>query len=273
MRGLIDWQLLADLQTPPGLSQPAMWDAFAERYDGYGRLQAAHTQAQVEAMDLRPDETLLDVGAGAGRLSVPASRRVRRVTALDTSRRMLDALARNAREADVSNIDAVQLPWEDVEPGVNLAPHDVVIASRSPAMRDVDKLHALARRAVYVMLYSGPSLKQFHDRLVEGIEPLPSAERRRFALPGHALVFNQALALGFEARVDYLEDGFRKRYRDEDEAVADFGWLHLPAGSEARFRRNLRPFLHPDDEGLLLQLRTRTAIVWWHKQTPCVDPL
>ena len=276
-QGLIDWELLAELNAmPPALSQAGMWDAFASRYDGYSRLQAFHTQAQIAAMQLQPEESLLDIGSGAGRISIPASRLAKRVTALDTSRGMLDVLARNACVAGADNIDTRHLPWEEVVPGENLAMHDVVVASRTPAMRDLHKLNALARRAVYVMSFCGPSLKQFHDRLVEGIEPAPPPTGRRCeAMPGHALLFNRAVAMGWEARVDYLEDGFRKHYRDEDEAVSDFAWLGLPAGSEERFRQNLRPFLKLDMESggksVLLYVRTRTSVVWWPKQAPVID--
>lgn len=271
MSGLIDWELLASLQASPALAAAPMWDAFATRYDGYCRLQAHHTVAQLDAFGLGPDETLVDVGAGTGRIAVPAAARVRQVTALDTSTAMLAILTRNAAAAGASNIEARHLPWEDVVPGANLAVHDVVVASRSPAMADLARLDALARRAVYVLLFSGPSLKDFHDRLVDGIDSFPSAGPRRTAIEGHALVFNRAVAMGREARVDYVEDGFHQHYRDEDEAVADFDWLDLPAGSEDRFRRNLRPFLRPDGDGVLLQVRTRTAIVWWPKQRPAVD--
>ncbi len=272
MSGLIDWDLLAELQATPAMSAPDRWDAFAVRYDGFCRLQAGHTIAQLDAMRLRPDDSVLDVGAGTGRISVAAAARVARVTALDTSTRMLALLERNARAAGVANIDIRHLPWEAVEPGVNLAAHDVVVASRSPAMRDLRRLDALARRAVFVMLFTGPSLKDFHDRLVEGIVAFPSAGPRRPAMAGHALVFNCAVAMGVEARVDYVEDGFLARYPDEAAAVADFAWLDLPAGSEARFRQNLRPFLTPDGTGLALRVRTRTAIVWWEKAAPEIHP-
>ena len=248
-----------------------MWDAFASRYDGYSKLQAFHTEAQIEAMQLQPDETLLDVGSGSGRISIPASRRAREVTSLDTSKGMLEVLTHNAKAAGAHNVRPLHLPWEDVEPGVNLPLHDVVIASRSPAMKDLKKLDALARRSVYVMSFCGPSLKSFHDSLVKGIESFPSAGPRRSAIEGHALIFNRAVAMGIEANVSYLEDGFKKRYQNEAEAVADFAWLGLSARSEEKFRENLAQYLKKDEQGALLYVRTRTAVVWWHKQKPPID--
>lgn len=271
MSGLIDWELLAELHSSPAMSQPTMWDAFATRYDGYTKLQQFHTEAQIDLMQLSPTESVLDVGAGPGRISLPAARRAHVVTALDTSRGMLDALERNAKEANLSNVHALHLGWEKVVPHENVQQHDVVVASRSPAMRDLQKLDALARRAVYVMLFCGPSLKQFHDRLVEGIEIMPSSGPARSAISGHALVFNRAVAMGHEAHVTYLEDGFRKQFASVDDAINDFAWLNLPAGSRNRFANNLQPFLSANADGVELLVRTRTAVVWWNKKRPVVD--
>lgn len=266
MSGLINWEMLAELQSSPAMSKPAMWDAFAARYDGYTKLQAHHTEAQIALMGLSVDDSLLDVGAGPGRISIPAARYARSVTALDTSRGMLDALERNAIAADVNNISTVHLGWEDVVPGQNLQTHDVVIASRSPAMRDLVKLDALARKAVYVMLFCGPSLKAFHDQLVNGIESWPSGGPSHSPIAGHALVFNRLVDMGIEAQVTYIDDGFLKNYKSLEEAVADFGWLALPAGSEARFRENLLPFIQRKGEHFQLSMQTRAAVVWWNKK-------
>ncbi|WKN19824.1 methyltransferase domain-containing protein [Azotobacter vinelandii] len=265
MSGLINWELLMQLTWPPALERAPMWDGFARRYDGYTRLSADYVDAQVDILGLRPDESLLDVGAGPGRLAIPAARRARQVTALDISRPMLDELERNAAAAGVDNIQPLQIAWDKVLPGENVPLHDVVLLSRSPAMRDLAKVDALARRAAYVMLYSGPSLKSFHDRLVAGIEETPPVGAGRSALPGHALIFNRLLDMGIEARVDYLADGFSRWYPDEEAAVADFAWLDLPAGSEARLRANLAAYLQEENGGLRLRMETRTAVVWWCK--------
>lgn len=261
---LIDWELLMQLTWPPALEKSAMWDGFARRYDGYNRLSQDYVPAQVEALGLAPHETLLDVGAGPGRLAIPAAARAGSVTALDISAPMLAELQRNAAQAGVHNIQTRQLAWEAVVPGENLPVHDVVLLSRSPAMRDLAKVDALARRAAYVMVYSGPSLKSFHDQLVAGIEPGPPGPARP-GLQSYVLVFNRLIDMGIEAHVDYLDDGFKRWYPDEAAALADFAWLDLPPGSEERFRANLRPWLHADGGGLRLEMRTRSAVVWWRK--------
>ena len=261
---LIDWQLLMQMAYPPAMGQAPMWDGFARRYDGYARLSQAYVAAQLNIMALRVGETLLDVGAGPGRLSIPAAVQGAKVTALDVSSEMLGVLRHNAEQAGVAGISTLNLAWEDVRPGDNLQVHDVVLLSRSPAMNDLPKVDALARRAAYVMVYCGRSLKSFHDELLAGIEAAP-AHSTRPGLPAHMLVFNQLIDMGIEAHVDYLDDGFNQWFASEEALLAELAWLELPAGSEARLRCNLAPWLRADNGGIRLQMESRTAVVWWHK--------
>lgn len=268
MSGLIDWDLLAALDMPPTMSQAPMWDAFADRYNGYTALQAECSRLQVQALGLRPDDSVLDVGAGPGRLSIPAAGIVRAVTALDVSRPMLDHLERNAAAAGRRNVTALHLPWDEVVPGHTVPVHDVVIASRSPAMRDLDTLHALARRTVCVLLFTGPSLKSFHDTLMTGIETAPPQARSpgaRPAIAGHALVFNRLAARGIEAEVSYLPDGFSGAYADWEDLERAFAWLAIGGEHRSRFRANIGPYVTSAGGRLLLRVPSRTALIRWHK--------
>ncbi|WP_404419043.1 class I SAM-dependent DNA methyltransferase [Marinospirillum sp.] len=58
----------------------------------------------MEALPLAPSQHLLDFGAGTGMLSVPLAGKVRQVTALDTSEKMLEVLD----EKGVGNIKTLQ---------------------------------------------------------------------------------------------------------------------------------------------------------------------
>ena len=271
--GLIDWNLLAEIVAVPAMSQPAMWDAFARKYNGYARLEEDYTRLQIEAMRLESQDTLLDIGCGPGRIAVPAAPRVKAVTALDTSRLMLDELERNVREAGAANVHALHLPWDEVVPGENVDIHDVVVASRSPAMKDLAKIDAMARKFVYVMTFAGPSLKSFHDTLVSGTELAPPPSNPiRSPFKGNTLLYNRIADMGVEVNVFHVPDGFTKRYPSRDAANADFDWLGLPAASLARFRENLSPFLSPEGDGIRLRWETRTAVFWWDKTRHCADP-
>ena len=65
----------------------------------------------------RPDDTWLDIGAGAGRYALPLARAVRMVIALDPSPSMLDGLREAMAEHRIDNVEVVQGRWPGAEQG------------------------------------------------------------------------------------------------------------------------------------------------------------
>ncbi|HAL46828.1 MAG: class I SAM-dependent methyltransferase [SAR202 cluster bacterium] len=76
---------------------------------------------------IQPADTVLDVGAGIGRWSIPMAMKARSVTAIDALPGMLDILRENARDEGVDNIETVLGDWSGAEPET----HDHVLASHS----------------------------------------------------------------------------------------------------------------------------------------------
>ena len=76
---------------------------------------------------IQADDTVLDIGAGIGRWSIPMATVCRKVTALDAQPRMLEILRANAAAENVANIEAILGDWETAE----VAPHDHVLSSHS----------------------------------------------------------------------------------------------------------------------------------------------
>ena len=59
----------------------------------------------------RPDDTWLDVGAGAGRYALPLALRVREVVAVDPSPSMLDLLRDDADSNGIQNVRTIETRW------------------------------------------------------------------------------------------------------------------------------------------------------------------
>jgi SAM-dependent methyltransferase len=79
---------------------------------------------------VKPDESVLDIGAGIGRWSIPMALVCRKVTALDAQPRMLDILRGNAAAENVANIQTILGDWATAE----VERHDHVLSSHSAYM-------------------------------------------------------------------------------------------------------------------------------------------
>ncbi|MGQ4273606.1 class I SAM-dependent methyltransferase [Terrihabitans sp. B22-R8] len=223
----------------------------------------AFTNAQVEALGLRPDQTVLDLGAGSGRLAMPMARRAARVTALDRSSRLLARLTRDAWDAEYTNLKVVAADWDKVRVGRDLPRHDVVVAARFNGPHDLMKLDAAANERVCLMLFSGPSTRALHSALLEGIAPI--LEEEPVTQAGFVRLFNEMCECGLDPNVLHIPDGFTRWYPDEDAAAGDFRWMLPDASFAYNLQRNIRRFLIAENGGVRFLLRTRSTLIWWDK--------
>jgi len=76
---------------------------------------------------LRPEDTVLDVGAGTGRHTTALARQAARVTALDPSPAMLEYLREDVVSQGLDNVDVIEGSWPDVADDVPQV--DVIISS------------------------------------------------------------------------------------------------------------------------------------------------
>ena len=90
---------------------------------------------RVEASDLdwvldhaRPEDTWLDIGAGGGRIAVPAAQRVAAVHAVEPSEAMREVMASSSESAGLENLKVHAQRWPP-EDGDNIPMADVSVAS------------------------------------------------------------------------------------------------------------------------------------------------
>ena len=102
------------------------WRSRADRFATYSERLPDDDQlfARLRA-EVRPEDTILDVGAGAGRYTVPLARLARRVVAVEPSPAMLGHLGARIAAAGADNVAVVGAAWPDAE----VEPADVVLCS------------------------------------------------------------------------------------------------------------------------------------------------
>lgn len=158
----------------------------------------------LEYADIRPDETVFDMGCGTGALAVPLGEAGHKVVAADFSQGMLDQMQARLNAADVRTVFPKLMSWEDDWPafGVREGMTDVAVASRSIATADLRdallRLTEVARRRVCITLATGSSPRV--DEHILAAVGMPAVLGRDYLY-----AFNILANEGIKAEVRYID--------------------------------------------------------------------
>lgn len=270
MPGIIDWNELWKVIHARGFIHhgedlAAHWDRRAEEFNKRVMKHRDKAEKQVAQLGLQPHETVLDVGAGTGRLAIPMAKIARSVTALDQSGGMLSCLKENMKSEGIFNIQCIQKSWQDV--GLDEIPaHDVVLSSNSLGVYDLAdalvKMDRLAKRAVYIFTFTD------HNR-DDGFREFLMNEKRPqnvFQPAGYLMIYNLLGDIGIYADIKIQAWESKEHYSNIDDAVASWKMMHeIPSEKEPKLREFLSKKLIEDDQGLCIQRSTKQAMISWQK--------
>ncbi|MBH5328469.1 methyltransferase domain-containing protein [Eikenella sp. S3360] len=177
----------------------AEWDGKAAGFNAKVRRPSAYADTFLSRMDIRPEDTVLDVGCGPGILALRLAPQVRRLYGLDYSPAMLQCLRENAEAAGCRNITPLLLSKEDDWRG-RVPVCDSVIASRSGLDGDLAalfaKLSAHALRAVYFSMLVGGRFDYSPVSALLG--------RSRAPYPDYIYAVNILYQMGYDAEVSFI---------------------------------------------------------------------
>lgn len=279
MKPLINWDELQTI-TGPSMMMPkpgtdSAWAKnFAAFYNKMASMEKRYTPNQVNALPLLPSDTLLDMGCGPGRLSVPLAQRVKSVTSLDVSDEVLKYCKMNADAAGLNNLTTQKLDFDDAIADQNVKKHDVVICSRSVALRHLKKLSSFSNRLTAIVTFANaPTIPQLLSNIfkdtVDNHEKNPSfstygTDRR----VNYNLLYNIAYDLGYEPNIKIVEDGFTKDYASKEEAYDDIVLLgKVDKDKMDIFKNNLDSYLTKNkNDGITFFMKTRTCVMWWENE-------
>jgi SAM-dependent methyltransferase len=277
MPGIINWNELWKATHAGGFHHhgkdlAAHWDSRARLFNKRVMKNRERANSQVAILGLTPAETVLDVGAGTGRLALPMSRQAKSITALDQSAGMLTCLQENMAAEGIGNIRCIQKSWQDVALD-ELEPHDVVLSSNSLGVYDLkealSKMDALARRAVYIFTFSDgkrdDGLRKFLKESGEGKKG--GGHGRHEVGPADYLVMYNLLAdMGILADIKMMTWQSDEHYASLDEAVAEWKEMHeVPDEKDQMLREFLSQRLTMDGSGLCMHRSHRQVMISWQK--------
>jgi SAM-dependent methyltransferase len=222
-----------------GHSDPRYWD---RRAATFARSTTVRSEQFLEVV--RPfvsaRSTVIDVGAGAGRHTVPLAERAEWVTAVEPSEGM------RAHLPALPNLTVIASSWEDAD----VAAADVVICSHvlygvADVVPFIEKMERAARERVLIMLREGPvphPANVLRDRM--SAAPLPPITR-------FSDLFMVLIQMGIAPDVTFISYPVVNRYANLDDAVADVAPLFGAGWDDAEGRRRLQEMLVEDDGELV----------------------
>jgi SAM-dependent methyltransferase len=192
---------------------------------------------------IEPSDAIVDVGGGAGRMSLPLALRCRSVTNVDPSASMGAAFLANAKSASISNVGLVQGDWltADMPQGTVTLVNHVTYLTRD-IVPFIDKLEGAGSRRVILTVNAPPppSWNRVLFQLVHGeVEEV---------VPGHAALMNVLWEMGRMPNLTMLLSPTVRYVVPQPsraaalafavQRVANEQWAHWPvaAGFEARAR-------------------------------------
>jgi hypothetical protein len=219
--------------------------------------------------------TALDVGAGAGALTVPLARWLRHVTALEPAPAMAKALADEARIQGLRNIEVIEAAWG----AVPVRPHDLVLCAHvgellRPGSTFLREVGTAARRAVALVCDAGGD----PDKFFFG-ELYPVLLGRPYGGGGaHEETVERLAALSASPTVSFVEYRSDQPFASLEEA-GEFWEAYLGldgpeapgapgAPGPAAARTFLQGFLaerlaREPGGGFIAPYRKRAAVIWW----------
>lgn len=215
----------------------------------------------------RPEDTWLDIGAGAGRYALPLALHVREVIALDPSPGMLAALREQAGDHGIANVTAVEDRWPvDSTAGPALKADVALIANLGYDVEAIgpflDAMESAATRLCVAVLADRQPSAPAH-----AFWPAVHGEERA-ELPALAQFRDLLRARGCRARAVGVPRPVRGFPTREELARWLRNQLFLEPGSarDAALGRELERLAVEHDDGsfgLASQVPMTTGIVWW----------
>ena len=245
-------------------------DYWARRAEGFRKfVQEAGRQADpfIECIlkQLRPENTVLDVGAGTGRHTMALAGEAKHVTALDPSAAMLGFLREDIESRKLVNVDVIEGGWPDA--AADAPEVDVIISAHVlyPIEDIVSFLQAFDRKSKRLCFLHLMTWQPWFDQ-IQLWETVHGEARR--PQPTYIDVVNVLRQLGCFANVEIAWTEMPRSFDDIDDAMDRFAESIAVGEDEersAKLRAALLQQLTPIDNGRLAfpDRRYPLATVWW----------
>ncbi|MDP6154572.1 MAG: class I SAM-dependent methyltransferase [Candidatus Thermoplasmatota archaeon] len=219
----------------------------------------------VKLFGIDETSTVLDIGAGTGRLAIPLARVAKSVTAVEPSPEMMKFLKMNASAERLGNISFVQKRWGDAAAGKEIKKHDIVIACHSLSMMNIRnalaKMNELCERYACIYAFGGKRVWDFTNLW-------PRLYGEKF-VPGPSYIYlvNLLYYMSINANVEINKRKMERRYGNLDSAMEETK-IKLDIRDDKKdgiIRKYLIDTLQEENGELFHVKEFEEVMIWWEK--------
>jgi SAM-dependent methyltransferase len=242
----------------------AFWDHWAKSVS-HASTNSKYTDEILKRLKLSSDFSVLDVGAGAGKLALPLAQRVRFVTALDQSPEMLNIISQKAALQNIQNIRLLNLDWNRTVAGKDFTAHDIVLVSRSLPSGDsiTESLKLMDKSAEHACYITWKA--NSHDILEADLCRLLDIDYN--PLPEYTILYNLIYSLGIYANIEIFRTNDKRTYSSLEEAYTQIvrGYPVNDGQDKLKIMDFLADRLYQQDGSCGLEKKIDWALIWWEK--------
>ncbi|MFH0976255.1 MAG: methyltransferase domain-containing protein [Spirochaetota bacterium] len=249
---------------PQIINKRDYWNSRAQEFSEYAA-NTGYPEEFIKILRPRKSWTVLDMACGGGTIAIPLANKVKSITAVDFSERMIEIVEKRSRAVGIENIKTIKGQWEDDWNMLGIGVHDVAIASRSLVGNNttdlIEKLNRSARKAVYITLPvgSGPVDVQLYK-----------AAGRKFKIKKDYINYYFMLyEMGITANVVFITERHNNHWDSHEDAFQSQRWMfkEMKAKEEDKVRAYLNRNLVRINGYWRLPYSRKClwALMWWTK--------
>lgn len=237
-------------------------DELVKRYETHSHTRAERPDPLLDFIlkEISSSLSVIDIGSGNGRWTVPIARKAKKVIAVEPTKAMQNLLRENIYSAGVTNVQIIEAAWEEAV----IQPEDIIVCAHamygSPDLESfVRKMESHARKGCYLALRLPPT-----DGILGEISSVIFG--RRYDSPNAIIAYNALYSLGIYTNVlteDTIFNWVNANF--EDAFLRAKRHLHLETSTayDALIRDTLRRRLIYSDNSYIWPDGMRSALLWW----------
>jgi len=265
----IDWIGLWKEKVSKKRKPPKNWDKEAHKFSERSK-KDEYQKNLFSKMRISKEYSVLDLGCGEGSITIPLAKSTKKVTAIDSSEKMLEILAKKCEDENIKNIGIIKQNLEDVTLK-QVGKHDIVLLSRSingiyKIKETLTNINDIANKYVYITLF-GPNSWKFEKGFYESIDKELDEHRLDFA--PYNYLFNILVNMKINPNVENLETQTSRIYDSVEDAMEN-GRLDLNNFTEQeknKLKDYLKKNLIKNENGKLEHIDDKSdwILIWWKK--------